>query len=84
MVLINSLWETKVLPSVTSQRSGIALWICGREGLLEKQEGMPWVEGAHRPPESIRCSDSTLTSWIAPHQASLSFTLLELAQIRVH
>ena len=60
MVPINSLWETKVLLSVTSQRSSIALWIWGSEGLLEKQEGMPWVEGAHRTPESIRCSDTTL------------------------
>ena len=60
MVPINSFWETKVLPSVTSQRSSIALWIWGSEGLLEKQEGMPWVEGAHRPPESTRCSDTTL------------------------
>ena len=50
----------QVSPSVTSQRSSIALWIWGSEGLLEKQEGMPWVSGAHRPPESIRCSDTTL------------------------
>ena len=50
----------QVSPSVTCQRSSIALWIWGSEGLLEKEEGMPWVEGAHRPPESIRCSDTTL------------------------